>query len=37
MLTKGEMKPEVKAYLDYVKSPAGQEIIKTEKFIPVAK
>ncbi len=34
MLTKGEMKPEVKAFLDYVLSDAGQKIV-SEKYITV--
>jgi len=36
MLTpSGELKAEVKAYLDYIKSVEGQRIVETEKFIPV--
>ena len=36
MLTpQGELKAEVKAYLDFIKSAEGQKIVATEKFIPV--
>lgn len=36
MLTKkGELEPRVKAYLDFIKSAEGQELVKAEKFIPV--
>lgn len=36
MLTKkGELEPQVKAYLDFIKSAEGQELVKAEKFIPV--
>lgn len=36
MLTpQGELKAQVKAYLDFIKSAEGQKIVATEKFIPV--
>jgi phosphate transport system substrate-binding protein len=34
LLTKGDVKPEVKAFLDFVMSEKGQEIV-SEKYITV--
>jgi len=34
MLTKGELKPEVKAFIDYIMSNAGQEVVG-KSYIPV--
>jgi phosphate transport system substrate-binding protein len=35
MFTGGEPKGEVKAFLDFVKGPEGQKIVKTEGFVPI--
>ncbi|MCX7842179.1 MAG: phosphate ABC transporter substrate-binding protein [Clostridia bacterium] len=35
MLTKGEMKPQVKAFIDYILSGKGQETIKAKHYITV--
>lgn len=35
MLTKGEVKPEVKAFLDYIFSAEGQKVVADEGYIPV--
>ena len=37
MYTKGEPKGQVKAYLDFLKSEAGQALVKKEGFVPLAK
>ncbi len=33
MLTKGDLKPEVKAFIDFIMSDKGQEIVVNQKFI----
>jgi phosphate transport system substrate-binding protein len=35
MFTNGEPKGAVKAFIDYVKSPEGQQIVKEEGFVPI--
>ncbi|MDD2401287.1 MAG: phosphate ABC transporter substrate-binding protein [Clostridia bacterium] len=35
MITKGEMSPQVGAYLDFIMSSEGQQMVKSEKYIPV--
>lgn len=35
MITNGEPSPAVKAYLDYVLSPEGQEIVKEKGYLPI--
>jgi phosphate transport system substrate-binding protein len=35
MLTKGEMKPEVKAYIDFIMSADGQKLVVEDKFVSV--
>jgi phosphate transport system substrate-binding protein len=37
MLTNGEMKPEVKAYIDFILSADGQKIVAEDKFVSVNK
>jgi phosphate transport system substrate-binding protein len=36
MYTKGEPKGLVKTFIDYVLSPAGQEIVKKLDFVPIS-
>ena len=35
LYTVGEESPEIKAYLDWIKSAAGQQIVADQKFVPM--